>query len=90
MIIILCSPLLVEGFGGCSVVNGGGNVMEPWASNYLLGALRCLAGAVRPLSGVVKGSFEGSRGLFGVSRGLLGVSRGLVEVLLCLLGSLET
>ena len=73
MIIILCSPLLVEGFGGCSMVNGGENVMEPWASNYLFRALRCLAGAVKPLSEVVKGSFEGSRGLIGVSRGLVEV-----------------
>jgi hypothetical protein len=29
MIIILCYPLLVEGFGGCSVINGGEKVMDP-------------------------------------------------------------
>ena len=60
MIIILCSPLLVERYGGCSVVNGGENVKEPWASKFLLRALRCWAGTVRPLRRVVKGSFEAS------------------------------
>ena len=32
MIIILCSLLLVEGLRGCSMVNGGENVMDPGAS----------------------------------------------------------